>query len=120
MNHTLWNRARARVLAMAFLIATATACGERLSDVSSGGPSANPVSPSAQLVGVPPAPPQGDPPGTTPVEPTPSTITKQQEVAGKPHEGDNHAYSSVAEDNPQKAQGKDPQQMPERTGDGRH
>ena len=44
-----------------------------------------------------------------------TTITKDEETTKKPQEGDNHSYSSVAVDNPQKGDGKkDAQQAPER------
>ena len=69
---------------------------------------------SAQVIGKEPAPPSGDPPGTTPVASNTTNITKDEEISKKPQEGDNHSYSSVAEDNPQKAERKDPQQTPDR------
>jgi len=70
---------------------------------------------SAQVIGVKPADPTGDPPGTTPVSADTTTISKQVETAKKPQEGDNHSHSSLAEDNPQKGDtGKNPQQSPER------
>ena len=106
MNHALWNRVAARVLALAFVTATAAACGEKLSDVHSGGPSANPASPSAQVIGTPPAEPKGDTPQTTAVAPNTSDVTKKQETQEKPQEGDNHSYSTVAPNTPQKADGK--------------
>jgi hypothetical protein len=72
--------------------------------------------PSTQVIGVKPADPTGDPPGTTPVTANTTVITKQEEIAQKPQEGDNHSHSSLAQDNPQKGDtGKDPQQTPERT-----
>src|SRR4051812_18467944 len=114
MNHQLWTAAGSRVVALAFVIAAAAACGDKVSDVSSGTPAATPASPSAQVIGVKPAEPTGDPAGTTPVASNTSDVTKHEEAAKKPQEGDNHSYSSVAPDNPQKAEGKDPQQMPER------
>jgi hypothetical protein len=71
--------------------------------------------PSAQVIGKTPAEPSGDPPGTTPVASNTTTITKQEEISQKPQEGDNHSYSSVAVNNPQKGDHKiDPQQLPER------
>lgn len=78
---------------------------------------ANTPDASAQVIGVKPADPSAsEPPGVTPVAPNTTTITKQEESTKKPQEGDNHAYSSVAEDNPQKADHrKDPQQLPERS-----
>ena len=73
--------------------------------------------PSAVVIGTPAAPPTGDPPGTTPIASNTTIITKKEETEQKPQEGDNHSYSSVAQDNPQKAQGKDPQQTPDRKKD---
>jgi hypothetical protein len=70
--------------------------------------------PSAQVIGKAPAEPTGDPPGTTPVSANTTVISKEEEISKKPQEGDNHSYSSVAVDNPQKAERKDPQQLPER------
>jgi hypothetical protein len=70
---------------------------------------------SAQVIGKAPADPSGDPPGTTPVASNTTTITKEEEISKKPQEGDNHSYSSVAVDNPQKGDHKiDAQQLPER------
>jgi hypothetical protein len=70
---------------------------------------------SARTIDVAPAAPTGDPPGTTPVAPGTSDISKQAEQTG-PREGDNHSYSSVAPNNPQKAQNVDAQQTQDRTG----
>ena len=109
MNHELWNRVAARVIALAFVSAALAACGEKLSDVHSGGPSAHPVSPSAQVIGTAPAEPQGNTPQTTAVG-----GDKRPEGEKGPKEGDDSSYSSVAPNNPQKAQGKDPQALPER------
>lgn len=117
MNHQLWNRVGARVIAVSFALALG-ACGERLADTHAKAPSSNPASTSAVLVGTAPAQPTGDPPGTTPVASeqradtaaTNSTTeqTKHEENTQKPQEGDNDAYSSVSPDNPQKAGGQDP------------
>jgi hypothetical protein len=113
MNHQLWNRVGARVVAIAFTLGLA-ACGERLADTHAKAPSANPASPAGMLVGTAPAQPSGDPPGTTPVDPNTSDVTKQAETTQKPSEGDDHSHSSVARDNPQKSGGQDPQQQPDR------
>jgi hypothetical protein len=75
------------------------------------------VSPSAQLIGVTPAPPTGDPPGTTPVAKDGNELTKHEESSKMPLEGQPNSYSSVASGNSQKAGGKDPQQQP--SGEGR-
>ena len=114
MNHQLWSNAAARVMAAAFLVATAAACGERISDVSSGTPAATPASPSAQVIGVKPAEPTGDPAGTTPVAGNTTEVTKHEETTQKPQEGDNHSYSTVAPNTPQKADGKNTIDSPER------
>jgi hypothetical protein len=109
-NVTLTRRAALLVAAVAF--AGLAAC-ERHSDVPPG-----PSTPdaSAQVIGTPPAPPTGDPPGTTPVAPNTTEVTKQVETTQKPQEGDNHSYSTVDANSPQKAGGKDPIQAdPERT-----
>lgn len=119
MNHKLWNAAGARVIAASFVLAGVTACGERLSDTHAKAAPSTPASSSAVLVGTAPAQPSGDPPGTTPVESqhtantpgsnTTTEISKTEETQQKPQEGDNHAYSSLAEKNPQKAGGIDPE-----------
>ena len=119
MNHKLWNAAGARVIAASFVLAGLTACGERLSDTHAKAAPSTPASSSAVLVGTAPAQPTGDPAGTTPVDsqqtantPTAnstSEISKTVESEQKPQEGDNHAYSSVSEKNPQKAGGIDPE-----------
>ena len=70
--------------------------------------------PSAQVIGQAPAPPTGDPPGTTPVAPNTTEVTKHEETTQKPQEGDNHSYSTVAPNTPQKAEGTNPQESPER------
>jgi hypothetical protein len=114
MNHKLWTLVGARVIALSFVIAGVAACGERNTTTSGKTPPAQAASPSAVVIGTAPAQPSGDPPGTTPVASNTTEVTKAEESKAKPQEGDNHSYSSVAEDNPQKAQGKDPQQAPER------
>jgi len=114
MNHKLWKLAGARVVALAFVIAGASACHDKISDVSSGTPAASPPTASAQVIGTAPADPKGDPPGTTPVAGNTSDVTKAEESAAKPQEGDNHSYNSVSPDNKQKSDGMDPQQTGER------
>jgi hypothetical protein len=109
MNHHLWNRVAARVLALTFVIAAATAC-DRHRDAN---PTPASADASAQVIGTPPAPPSGDPPGTTPVAPGTSDLSQQAKQSG-PREGDDHSYSSVSPANPQKAQGMDAQQTPDR------
>lgn len=103
--------------AVAALVAVAgiTACHHESTNKVATAPSA--PSPSGQLIGTPPAPPTGDTPQTTPVTANTKEITKTDETTQKPQEGDNHAYSSVAKDNPQKAGGQDPQMQPGRKKD---
>ena len=113
MNHQLWSKTAMRVIAAAFVVATAAACGEKISDVSSGTPAATPASPSAQVIGVAPAPPTGDPPGTTPVAPNSSDISANTESTKKPQEGDENSHSTVAPTTPLKADGKNATAEPE-------
>ena len=116
MNHQIWNRVAAKVIALTFVLAAAAAC-DRHRDVSgSSGSAPLPATAdaSARTIDVVPAPPTGDPAGTSPVAPGTSDISKQAEQTG-PREGDNHSYSSVAPNNPQKAQSVDPQQTSDRT-----
>ena len=118
MNHQLWNRVAAKVVALMFVMAGAVAC-DRHRDASVSASSGSAPLPatadaSARTIDVKPAPPTGDPPGTTPVAPGTSDISKQAEQTG-PREGDNHSYSSVAPNNPQKAQNVDPQETRDRT-----
>jgi hypothetical protein len=106
MNHKIWSAAAARVLALTFVIAGLTACGERISNTDTGkAPKAADASPSAVVIGQAPAAPTGDPAGTTPIAPNTSDISKRVESTDKPQEGDNHSYSTVAPTTPQKADG---------------
>jgi hypothetical protein len=119
MNHQLWNRVAVRVVAIMFVMAGAAACdrhrdGTSLSGTSGSAPLPASADASAKTIDVAPAPPSGDPPGTTAVAPNTSDISKSAEQTG-PREGDNHSYSSVAPANPQKAQSVDPQQTTDRT-----
>jgi hypothetical protein len=58
---------------------------------------------SAQVIGVKPADATAkEPPGVTPVASDTTTVTKQEESTQKPSEGDNHSYSTVAPNPPQK------------------
>ena len=118
MNHQLWNRVAARVVALTFVIAGLAACelhhdGAQVSASSASGLPAS-ADASARTVDVAPAPPTGDPPGTTPVAPDTTDLSKSAQRTG-PREGDDHSYSSVSPTNPQKAQNVDPQQTPDRT-----
>ena len=118
MNHQLWNRVAAKVVALMFLVAGAAAC-DRHHDASVSASSGSAPLPatadaSARTIDVKPAQPTGDPPGTTPVAPGTSDLSKQAEQTG-PREGDDHSYSSVSPNNPQKSQKVDPQQTNDRT-----
>ena len=87
------------------LAAGLAACGERISDTRTKAPAQTQASPSAVVIGQVPAQPTGDPPGTTPVAPNTTEITKQVETNEKPQEGDNHSHSTTARITPQKADG---------------
>jgi len=118
MNHQIWTRVAARVIALTFVIAGIAACdrhpdGGQVSATSSNGLPAS-ADASARTINVAPAPSTGDPPGTTAVAPNTSDISKSAERVG-PREGDNHSYSSVSPTNPQKAQSVDAQQTSDRT-----
>jgi hypothetical protein len=65
------------------------------------------ASPSAMLIGISPAEPTGDPPGTTPVASDTTKVTKLEESQLKPQEGD-HSHSTLATQSPQKADGVNP------------
>jgi hypothetical protein len=91
--------------AAVLLAAGLAACGERISDTRAKAPQPTQASPSAVVVGQAPAEPSGDPPGTTPVAPNTTEISKKVESQDKPQEGDNHSYSTVAPVTPQKADG---------------
>lgn len=112
MNHKLWHAVGVRVVALSFVIAGAVACGERGNGAAtSEAPST--ASPSAVVIGQPPAEPQGDTPETTPSSASQSQLSKREEVSGMPNEGDSNSYSTLAKDTPQKAEGVDAQQLPE-------
>jgi hypothetical protein len=93
----------ALMLASAALVAGLAGCGERATTKSTK-VDAKP-DPSAVVIGQAPAPPTGDPPGTTPVASNTSEVTKHEEITQKPSEGDDHSYSTVAPTTPQKADG---------------
>jgi hypothetical protein len=114
MNHNLWASVGARVVALSFVIAGLAACGERLSNTSSKTPKPTAASPSAVVIGQAPAEPQANTSETTSPAGAQSSVSKVEERNDRPKEGDNHSYSTVAPVTPQKADGVDPQQMPER------
>ena len=98
-------------VAAALALAGLAACHEHQTSKVAAAPAQ--ASPAAQLIGTPPAPPSGDPPGTTPVAANTTEVTKTEETTQKPSEGDNHSYSSLSKDNPQKAGGQDGEQSSE-------
>lgn len=123
MNHALWKATGARVLAMTFIIAGAAACDRggdddrdaRTSTSSSVSGLPASASPSAQVIGTPPAPPTPGPDSaqTAPTsQAAQSEVPKTSESTARPIEGDNHSHSTLAPTTPQKADGVN------RTGDG--
>ena len=93
------NRATAVLAAVAALAALA-ACDREPRGTASATPAR-----SEQTIDVQPAPPTGDPPGTTPVAGDQSDLTKAQSQSQMPLEGQNHSYSSVAPNQSQKPGG---------------
>lgn len=105
MNHKLWTSVGARVLALTFVIAGLTACGERISNTDTGkAPKAAAASDSAVVIGVAPAQPSGDPPGTTPVSANTTEVTKSVESVSMPQPGQPNDHSNVAPMPSQKAE----------------
>lgn len=102
MNERIRNVALALATA-AFALGMA-GCGERATTrtTQTGEPAGKP-DPSAVVIGQAAAPPTGDPPGTTPVAPNTTEVTKLEETTQKPQEGDNHSYSTLAPKTPQKS-----------------
>ena len=107
MNHALWKATGARVLAMTFLIAGVVACDR-------GDNGANDVrqpaaaSPSAVVVGTPPAEPtpaNTDTAQTTPPPAAQGDVSKQADSTKRPMEGDEGSHSTLAPVTPQKADG---------------
>ena len=97
MNHQLWTTAGARVLALMFVVAGLSACGERISNTNTGkAPKAVEASPSTVVIGQAPAAPTGDPPGTTPVAGSTTEVTKSVESNAMPQPGQPNDHSNVA------------------------
>jgi hypothetical protein len=96
MNHRLWTLVGARVLALSFVLAGATAYGNRISNTSSKTPPAQAASPSAVVIGTAPAQPSGDPPGTSPVAPDTTEVSKAVESNSMPLPGQPNDHSNVA------------------------
>jgi hypothetical protein len=91
MNHQLWSSVAARVIAVTFVIAGIAAC-DRSREVTTRTAAA---SPSAQLIGTTPAPPTGDPPGTTPVAQS-TEVSKSVETTSMPLPGQPNDHSNLA------------------------
>ncbi len=84
-------------LGAALALGALAACDREPDGTASAAPD-----PSAQTINVKPAPPTGDPPGTTPVTGNQSNLTETQSQTQMPLEGQNHSYSSVAPQQSQK------------------
>ena len=110
MNHRLWAATGARVLAMMFVVAGVSACGDRLSDTRAKASTENPVSPSAQVIGQAPQEPTSPSGNNTAQTASPAgaqgDVSARAESTARPIEGDNHSYSTLAPNTPQKADGK--------------
>ena len=89
------NSAKSRIcVALAFAVALGVSACDR--KASTKARTALAPDASAQVIGKEPAPPTGDPPGTTPVASNTTTVSKDEEINKKPQEGDNHSYSTLA------------------------
>ena len=120
MNHRLWTATGARVLAMMFIVAGVTACGERMtttsrtettaSNTTPEKPLPDSASPSAVVIGQAPAEPNAQAAPETAQTTSPAgaqtSISKPYESSGRPMEGDNHSHSTLSPTTPQKADGK--------------
>jgi hypothetical protein len=91
MNHKLWTSAGARVLAVMFVMAGVAACDRQHHATTRTAA----VSPSAQVIGTTPAPPTGDPPGTTPVADS-GEVSKAVESKSMPLPGQPNDHSNLA------------------------
>jgi hypothetical protein len=106
MNHQLWNSVGARVIAVTFILAGLSACDRHVSTRTAA------ASPSAQLIGTVPAPPTGDPPGTTPVA-QPSEVSKAVETTSMPLPGQPNDHSNLASKPSQNADAQEVLKSPE-------
>jgi hypothetical protein len=90
---------RATALVAALVLVGLAACGEHNRD-------ANPLpkaDPSAVVIGKAPAEPSGDPPGTTPVAPATTEVSKAAESVAMPMPGQPNDHSNLAPNPSQKA-----------------
>ncbi len=102
MDHKLWASVGARVVALTFVAAGLTACGERISDTTAKAPKPVAPSPSAVVIGQAPAEPTGDPTGTS--QPAGATeVTKSVEDKAMPQPGQPNDHSNLAPKPSQKA-----------------
>lgn len=104
MNHTLWAAAGARVVALMFVIAGLSACGDRLSNTTAKTPRANAASPSAVVIGTAPGQPGGETTGTTAVASNTTEVTKSVESVVMPQPGQANDHSNEAAKPSQKAE----------------
>lgn len=97
------NSAKSRIfVALAVSLALGLAACDKMKASTKARTAAAPDA-SAEVIGKAPAPPTAqEPPGVTPVAPNTTTITKQEESTQKPQEGDNHSYSTLSPNTPQK------------------
>jgi hypothetical protein len=126
MNHKLWTLVGARVLALSFVLAGATACGDGVNKTSANGNTTatastdaaglpRDASPSATVIGTAPAQPTGaEPPGTTPVNSvnTNSEMSKSVESNSMPLPGQPNDHSNVAPKASQEASNADALKSP--------
>ena len=104
MNHKLWNSVGARVLALTFVLAGLTACGDRISNTDTGtAPKAAAASPSAVVIGTAPGQPTGDT-HAPPVASNTTEVTKSVESASMPQPGQANDHSNLARMPSQKAE----------------
>jgi hypothetical protein len=110
MNHNLWASVGARVLALTFVLAGLSACGDRPNTSTR---SAATPDPSAVVIGTAPAQPTGDPPGTTAVSPGATDVSKAVESQSMPLPGQPNDHSNVAPKPSQAPAGADALKSPE-------
>lgn len=119
MNEFPIRTAGVRLLAAALVLGGAVACSDEVETrTSAGGPGTDQVlpsgaSPSAQVIGQAPNMPAANPGSTaetTPPAGARSSVDAQAESTKRPLEGDNHSYSTLAPDTPQKAENAEAQE----------
>lgn len=98
MNHALWARTGARVLAIAFIVAGAAACDRKASEVRES----TAPSPSANVIGTEPAKATGDTPQTTPASNAQNELSKADESRNMPLEGQDSSHMSESQTDSQR------------------